>query len=93
MGKILLPSITTADRSALLLDVRELVYDTDTDSVWMGDGVTTGGVELVGSGRGNIPTGGTAAQVLSKIDGTDYNTQWVTVSSGGADVLEGQVFS
>jgi hypothetical protein len=33
-----------------------------------------------------VPTGGTADQVLAKIDGTDYNTQWVT-PSGGADNL------
>jgi hypothetical protein len=42
--------------------------------------------------RGHVPAGGTAAQVLSKIDGTDYNTQWVA-ASGGADVLQVQVFS
>ena len=27
-----------------------------------------------------VPTGGTAGQVLSKIDGTDYNTEWITPS-------------
>lgn len=30
-----------------------------------------------------VPTGGTAGQVLSKIDGTNYNTQWTTPSGGG----------
>ena len=25
-----------------------------------------------------VPTGGTAGQVLSKVDSTDYNTQWIT---------------
>lgn len=30
-----------------------------------------------------IPTGGTAGQVLAKIDGTDYNTHWVTGGGGG----------
>ena len=30
-----------------------------------------------------MPTGGTAGQVLEKIDGTDYNTQWATPSGGG----------
>ena len=29
------------------------------------------------NGQG-VPTGGTASQVLAKIDGTNYNTQWVT---------------
>ena len=30
-----------------------------------------------------VPTGGTAGQHLAKIDGTDYNTQWVNAPSGG----------
>jgi hypothetical protein len=31
-----------------------------------------------------VPSGGTAGQVLSKIDENDYNTQWVAQSGGGA---------
>jgi len=34
------------------------------------------------NGQG-VPTGGTAGQVLSKIDGTNFNTQWITPASGG----------
>ena len=34
------------------------------------------------AGQG-VPTGGTTGQVLAKIDGTDFNTQWVTLSTGG----------
>ena len=30
-----------------------------------------------------VPVGGTAGQVLAKIDSTDYNTQWVAQSGGG----------
>ena len=30
-----------------------------------------------------LPTGGTTAQVLSKVDGTNYNVQWTTVATGG----------
>lgn len=30
-----------------------------------------------------LPAGGTAGQVLEKIDGTDYNVQWATPSGGG----------
>ena len=36
----------------------------------------------VSSGTG-LPSGGTAGQVLSKIDGTDYNTQWIDSSISG----------
>lgn len=34
-----------------------------------------------------MPTGGTAGQVLAKIDGDDYNTEWVTPSAGGASTV------
>ena len=30
-----------------------------------------------------VPAGGTAGQVLAKIDGTDYNTEWVDQTGGG----------
>ncbi|MFN3587966.1 MAG: C1q-like domain-containing protein [Spirosomataceae bacterium] len=38
------------------------------------------------AGQG-VPTGGTANQVLAKVDGTDYNTAWVTPSGGGPILL------
>lgn len=34
------------------------------------------------AGQG-VPTGGTAGQVLAKIDGTNYNTEWVDQTGGG----------
>jgi hypothetical protein len=37
----------------------------------------------LGSAGVGVPTGGTTGQVLSKVDGTNYNTQWVTPTSGG----------
>ena len=30
-----------------------------------------------------VPVGGSSGQVLAKINGTDYNTEWITPSSGG----------
>jgi hypothetical protein len=42
----------------------------------------TGGAGPAGaSGTAAIPTGGTARQVLAKIDATNYNTEWSTPSS------------
>lgn len=36
-----------------------------------------------------VPTGGTAGQVLAKVDGTDYNTHWVDqTGSGGGDGVD-----
>jgi hypothetical protein len=49
------------------------------------------------AGQG-VPTGGTTGQVLSKINGTDYNTQWVDQTGGGTTgdsdqvVLATQIF-
>lgn len=38
------------------------------------------------NGQG-VPTGGTTGQVLAKINGTDYNTQWVAPATGTGDVV------
>ena len=45
----------------------------------------TGPVGATGAAGQGVPTGGTAGQVLSKVDGTNYNTQWTTPSSGGGN--------
>lgn len=34
-----------------------------------------------------VATGGTAGQVLAKIDGTDFNTEWVDPTAGSGDVV------
>lgn len=56
----------------------------------------------IGAATNGLPSGGTAGQVLEKIDGTDYNTQWVdptnhdqvtttTYTTVDADHLNGRV--
>ena len=45
--------------------------------------VCNGATGTTGATGQGVPTGGTAGQVLSKVNGTDYNTQWVTPASGG----------
>ena len=40
----------------------------------------------VPSGQG-VPAGGTAGQVLAKVDGTNYNTEWID-APGGGEILE-----
>lgn len=40
-----------------------------------------------GTNGHGVPTGGTAGQVLTKVDGTDYNTQWSTPQSGGGNPI------
>ena len=72
----------------------EFGVETDTQKVKLGDGstpwatlpyfVADGAPGTPGVG---VPVGGTANQVLAKIDATDYNTQWVNQSGGGATNL------
>lgn len=49
-------------------------------SVTTNPNVAGGGGGAAGQG---VPTGGTANQVLAKIDATNYNTQWTTVAGTG----------
>jgi hypothetical protein len=43
------------------------------------------GIGIPGVG---VPAGGTTGQVLAKINGTDYNTEWVNQSGGGGSVSD-----
>lgn len=51
----------------------------------------SGNITLTGldgaDGQG-VPVGGTALQVLRKVDGTDYNTEWADAAGGGAGSLQ-----
>lgn len=42
-------------------------------------------IEAAAADLHGVPAGGTAGQVLGKVDGTDYNVQWVDQSGGGGD--------
>lgn len=42
-----------------------------------------GNTGSTGASGQDVPTGGSTGQVLTKINGTDYNTQWTTPSVGG----------
>ena len=47
----------------------------------------TGSTGATGATGQGVPVGGTAGQVLSKINSTNYNTQWITPSGGGSSGL------
>jgi hypothetical protein len=55
---------------------------TGTETEWLAslEGATgpTGPTGATGPAGPGVAAGGTAGQVLSKIDGTDYNTQWIS---------------
>ena len=45
-------------------------------------------VNMVANPNSRMPQGGTANQILSKIDSTDYNTEWRNETGGGGGVPE-----
>ncbi len=63
---------------------------TATSYVCNGAAGSQGATGATGQG---VPTGGTTGQVLTKIDNTNYNTQWTTPNSSGASgvILEASV--
>jgi hypothetical protein len=58
-----------------------------TGSEWVDCGALQGPPGDQGPSGEGVPTGGTAGQVLSKIDGTDFNTQWVD-QTGSTEVID-----
>lgn len=49
------PTITTADRTGLTLSLGELVFDSDTETPWIGDGATAGGLEVLAVPSTGLP--------------------------------------
>lgn len=60
-----------------------------TDDIW-GQMAAQGVPGPPGSAAGGVPTGGTAGQLLSKIDATDFNTTWTDPPTGGTAGLINQ---
>jgi hypothetical protein len=54
MSILKLPKITTLERSTLTPDVSELIYDTDLNKIYSGDGSTVGGVLVNEQGNGDV---------------------------------------
>lgn len=68
MGKFKLPKLTNAQRTGLTLDAREIVYDTDLDVLYYGDGATSGGLSLVGADGATGPAGPPGSGLDSVVD-------------------------
>ncbi|MCF6142543.1 hypothetical protein L1S34_14720 [Flavobacterium sp. K77] len=91
---VLVPRLTQTQRTAIATPATGLmVYQTDATAgfyfyngtAWTSLNGTNGTNGTNGANGQGVPTGGTANQVLAKVNATDFNTQWVTPS--GADNL------
>lgn len=90
MGQIKIPRITTAQRTALTLDVGELVYDTTNNGVYKGDGATLGGVSVGGSGT--VTSVAATVPTFLSVSGSPITTSGtlaVTLSGTALPVVNG----
>ena len=79
-----LPGITTAQRTPLVLGERELVYDTDLNLVYQGNGVTAGGVAVgAGGGSGANLSYTASTRVVASDTGTDATLTLVDGANAG----------
>lgn len=87
---VLVPRMTASQRGLIASPATGLmVYQTDAPAgfyFYNGTSWTTlnGTNGSNGTNGQGVPTGGTTGQVLSKINATDFNTQWVSPTGGGA---------
>lgn len=62
----------------------ELAIETDTSKQKIGDGTTAwNSLGYAGTPGPGVPAGGTAGQVLAKINSSNYNTEWIDPPEGG----------
>lgn len=85
---ILCPQTPTSGLSAYQVAVNNGYVGSESQWIASLQGATgptgaTGSIGLTGATGQGVPSGGTAGQVLSKINGNDYNTQWVTINTQG----------
>lgn len=85
------PSTTTTGTGVLTA----LGTNTGTDGAFVvkGGALGTPASGNVGSCTAALPTGGTAGQALTKVDGTNYNVQWSTPAGSGTVTSVGQSFT
>ena len=81
-------SLTTAERTAITPDAGVLIWDTDLEKLFVGDGSTAGGVEVQGGGGEGTVTGIEASVTgnTATITATGSTTSVDIVGTGGVDV-------
>ena len=94
LERLQIPYLSTAERVAIIPNDRDLIYDTDLKSVFIGDGTTLGGNPLVAGGISefteltDVPSsytgqGGKIVAVKADVSGLEF----IAAGSGTGDVV------
>lgn len=94
MGKFKLPGIASTDRSTTALEQRELVFDTNNNQVYLGDGTTSGGNLLLTNVNFSAGTtsGNLSNIIFSNSNGVSFGLDGSTITasfSGGGGAADG----
>jgi len=87
MAKFFPPTITTAQRTAITPDKGEIMFDSDLDTFYLGDGSTLGGITLKGD-TGDVgppgPLGAVVDDTSPQLGGfLDPNGNYIGMGKGG----------
>lgn len=75
-----------ATQAKLASDIAEMNDRIDTIKPMQGPSGMGGATGKRGTDGQGVATGGTTSQVLAKVSGTDFDTEWVNAASGSGDV-------
>lgn len=73
--------------SNISISEENVISATDT-TYSAGSGISISAQNEISSTVHGIPVGGTTGQVLAKVNGDDYNVEWVNQSGGGSDKID-----
>jgi len=87
-GDAVAVSMTTAERTAITPDAGVLIWDTDLEKLFIGDGSTAGGVEVQGGGGSGTVTGieASVSGGTATITATGSTTSVKLTGTGGVNV-------
>ncbi|HAI59346.1 MAG TPA: hypothetical protein DCM32_05655 [Xanthomonadaceae bacterium] len=81
-----LPRITTAQRTPLVLELGELVYDTDLNQVFRGNGLTAGGLPFAGGSQSFVHTQASPSPSWTVNHNLGFRPAVEVYSVGGAEI-------
>ena len=89
MARRYFPAITTAQRITETFNEREMVYDTDLDRAYIGDGATTGGLRLALYSEVATFSGTSTDNAIARFDGVSGKIQDSGLVISDANYLSG----
>jgi hypothetical protein len=86
LARLQIPYLSTTERIAITPNDRDLVFDTDLRKIFVGDGTTVGGFDLVGIIKGSATLDSTGSVTVNNANVTTADRIFLNVSSGNSNM-------